>query len=433
MSNDDGTNVLNPDLPFHTSSPGSQSRSRVAEDEAALRVAQPLPRPKPFNGTTAKTFKLFIHMYEIWAHSTWGPNIDDKWTPGLDSLLEGYPSILYTSYVNQTFSYEQIKECLSQVFVGETDPFSLKKTHRLNELTKGEKEPWIVFITRIQNLISELSPEMAEEDKSTRLKETLFGKMSQPMSRNVILACNIRGDWSVNTMIEILKCYDTLPKQFFDPNDESIEVEGINLGLSTNVEKRHCMYCGKTSHYMADCLEYSRSLAALSNLKLTNSTPYEQKDKTQSDRFQDGHPRGEHTHRSRDFSPYGRNYRGQSPYRYEQNQQPYGRYDNDQNKDRNHNSYRGSSPYRQDQYQRPYRYNDPNANRGRNYQGYRGQSPYRYNYYEQGRPDDRNVNRNDTRDTMPRDGGRQYDWGRGGTRPQNNATGQNKMQQEHLN
>ena len=385
------------------------------EEAPGFRLTQPLPKPKTFDGLSPKTFKTFVKQYEEWAFSMWGPNKNDRWISGLETLLEGQPLSILNSFLRQNKTYAEIKEELMETFRGESDPFEIKRLVALKELVKKPDEPWAVFITKLRSLLMELNPFATEDDLSARLKEHLMQKMDKGVMSLVTRLCHIKDDYSVKSIVEHLKSLDTIPSELY--NAGSTEV--MHLGLAPNnkdkdKEEKHCMYCGAQSHYMADCYKYEKTLNAITNLRLTESNlPRDRNTYDRRQEYSRGEERYQHDRQgTRGSSPYNRNYRGYSPYRNERYQGPQGRQDNDRNGGR---EYRGRSPYRNEWYQGSQGRQDNDRNGGREY---RGRSPYSQN--QGGREQyDRPAGRSNTYDAGTREGGRRYEWGRGGMRHQN--------------
>ena len=419
-----------------TSSPGTSSQMRrdMADEEEApnFRVAQPLPRPKTFDGKGARTFKSFIEQYENWALSMWGPNVNNKWSPGLENLLEGSPSEFFTSYMNLKMDYDEIKSKLSKTFVGEKDPFSIKKLLLIQELTKSDKESWLVFITRLSNIISEMYKNSTEEEKSNRLKEHLMNKLDAKTRDHVLQELRLYKNYSPQAIVEALTSLDSIPDSMFSGNNHS---ETINLGLeskaklSSNNEQPHCLCCGGKTHYLADCQKFEtcqKTMDAIARLNINQNTIQQLNSLLQEDRFSDRRSRRDDSYdgrnyqlsnRDRGISPYNRSYGGYSPHRSSQYQKPLN-YFRDRGAERQ-DPYgsRSQSTERQDTYrkrdpshERPNQYNNRNpaaeyhssyGSRGnsggsqrpfnnyynehrgsQDYRTYRGQSPYRQNQYQ---------------------------------------------------
>lgn len=421
MSNEDGVTVMGGN-PLGASSPGAGGDGdRILNEEdnlTHLRLSQPLPRPKVFSGNSSKTFKSFVKQYESWADSMWGPNINDKWIRGLESLLEGHPLILYNSYLNQNISYDEIKTRLMSIFMGESDPFTCKKLLRLKSIKKGGTESWTVFMTRIENLISEINPESSARERSNRLREVLLQKMDNSTTKSVVNQCMLKSDFTPNAVFEAVKILDTIPFEMYGDQEEVGEV--LNLGI-TNKEKdteMHCLYCGSKRHYMADCISYSNTCSNLSQIKLESNKGRDSHNKQSqgnpwggSDQEYHRQSRREEYNRRSD-SPWDNRYqsqnRGYSPYRGREQGRGFSPYVREQSRDNG----RGYSPYRSN-------YNAQNKGRD-HYENsqYRGYSPYRNdqninsgaNYERSGRgASGSDFNRDDRR----QEGRGQWNWGRG--------------------
>ena len=225
MSNDEVIGLNG--QPLRSSSPDASTHmeGRDAEEVQSLRVSQPLPQPKIFNGKSARTFKSFLRSYEKWADSMWGPNVNDKWTSGLDALLEGPPSEFYTSYVNQNLDYDTITKKLSDTFVGDFDPFNMKKLLAIQEMEKSPDESWVIFITRLHNIIGELYATSSDEEKDNRLREHLLSKLDAKTRVDMLKSLQIQQDYSPDAIVKAIKNLDNIPTHAFGIN----RLESINL------------------------------------------------------------------------------------------------------------------------------------------------------------------------------------------------------------
>ena len=120
-------------------------------------------KPCKYKGLGTKKFGSFKKNYEAYARSMWGEN-KEGWRIGLDAVLEGHPLALYQSYIEQDLSYDEIVNRLGGIFTGESDPFLCRKLLKLRTIAKGTDEPWVVFVSRCNNLLYEIYPEITEED-----------------------------------------------------------------------------------------------------------------------------------------------------------------------------------------------------------------------------------------------------------------------------
>ena len=236
------------------------------------RITQPLPRPGKFKGVGPKRFDRFKIQFEAYAASMWG---DDKqgWKVGLESLLEGYPLALYQSYMEQGLTYDEIAGKLAVIFKGETDPFLCRKLLKLKLLKRGGDEPWVVFLSRISNLLCEIYPGISEEDRDVRTREVLLQKFDNKTAEKVVNMCMLRSDFSPRAVFESVKALDSIPPEITEQGDEAEEVNLANYGTKRGETKqffdnqKHCLYCGDRSHYMADCPKYLRLCNRCSTLE----------------------------------------------------------------------------------------------------------------------------------------------------------------------
>ena len=179
-------------LPMGSSSPDSNPERNVPDDIPFFRFSQPLPKPRPFDGTSTKSFQSFASQFERCALSMWGPNSEGKWTGGLEGLLEGHPLELYNSYINRKMPYEDIIKNLTSIFKGTFDPFGAKKLLQLRDISKKPNESWAVFVSKVNSLLAEINPNATIEDREIRLKESLMSKMDMATAREVIKMSRIK-------------------------------------------------------------------------------------------------------------------------------------------------------------------------------------------------------------------------------------------------
>ena len=390
-----------------------------------------MPGPGNFNGIGPKKFARFKAQFEAYSISMWG---DEKqaWKVGLESLLEGYPLALYQSYMEQGLTYEEIVNKLSTIFKGETDPFLCRKLLKLKLLKKGREEPWIVFLARISNLLCEIYPEISEGDRDVRTREVLLQKFDNKTAEKVVNMCMLKSDFSPRSVFESIKALDSIPPEITAEQDDGTE-EIINLAnynirtgeIKSSVEdKKHCLYCGDRSHYMAECDKYLRFCQRCTNLEWgphEDDGNFNKQGSSHNYNWANGGSRGNY---DRNMGERGR---GSSPgpdmqrNNYSTN---YSNYRRDQSGGRGYNnwnnSYRRDSDWdrgprrdsERDQYPRRY----PEGNQGSRYCNgdQRGQNPGSYQN-QQGRWDW----------DQGRRGGTSYEGGGSQYRETNNRQGQN--------
>ena len=360
------------------------------------RITQPLPRPGKFKGVGPKRFARFKVQFEAYAASMWG---EDKqgWKVGLESLLEGYPLALYQSYMEQGLTYDAIVGKLSVIFKGETDPFLCRKLLKLKLLKRGGDEPWVVFLSRISNLLCEIYPGISEDDRDVRTREVLLQKFDNKTAEKVVNMCMLKSDFSPRAVFESVKALDSIPPEITAEHGD--EVEEVNLANYSSKRgeikqsfdnQKHCLYCGDRSHYMADCPKYLKLCNRCSTLEWGT---------------------GEDANTNKQGSNH--NYNGTSG-------NSRGNYDRNMGE---RGSSQGSNTQRNHYSNNPSNYRDQNG--GRNYGGYNN-----WNRGSERSSDwDRGPRRDSQRDQYPR---RNMDWNRGsgyyngdqGGQPSNNYQNQ---------
>ena len=230
------------------------------------RITQPLPRPSKFKGVGPKRFSRFKTQFEAYATSMWGEDTQG-WKVGLETLLEGYPLALYQSYMEQGLTYNKIVEKLANIFKGETDPFLCRKLLKLKLLKRGGEEPWVVFLSRISNLLCEIYPEITEGDRDVRTREVLLQKLDNKTAEKVVNMCMLKADFSPKSVFDSVKALDSIPPEITAEHVNEIDIVNIASYYDTKKgevkrvipdDKKHCIYCGDNSHYMADCPKYKR-------------------------------------------------------------------------------------------------------------------------------------------------------------------------------
>ena len=252
------------DILGETSSSGLQGM----EEEGSLRVGegrhwrvnQPLPRPCKYRGLGAKKFGSFRKNFEAYAGSMWGSN-KEGWKIGLEAMLEGHPLALYQSYIEQDLSYDTIADRLSGIFTGESDPFLCRKLLKLRTISKGTDENWIVFVSRCHNLLCEIYPDITDEDRQIRLREVVLQKMDSGVLEKVVQICMIKEDFSPATVFTAVNTLDSIPPEMMGGKGMGVE-EVLNFSTYVRSEgagNKTCLYCGSTSHFMADCVRYMKT------------------------------------------------------------------------------------------------------------------------------------------------------------------------------
>ena len=227
------------------------------------RITQPLPRPGKYKGVGPKKFARFKTQFEAYAESMWGEE-RQGWKVGLENLLEGYPLALYQSYMEQGLTYEEIVDKLSTIFKGETDPFLCRKLLKLKLLKRGGDEPWVVFLSRICNLLCEIYPGITEGDRDIRTREVLLQKMDNKTAEKMVNMCMLKGDFSPHAVFEVIKSLDSIPYEITAEGPSEDEINLANYDTKKGEmkylsdDKKHCLYCGERTHYMCDCPKYSR-------------------------------------------------------------------------------------------------------------------------------------------------------------------------------
>lgn len=230
-------------------------------DRVPYQSKHPLPKPAKYNGVGPKKFSSFREAYEDYAASMWGGETK-RWKRGLEGLLDGHPLSLYLSYMNQGLSYETIMENLEGVFKGEVDPYMCRKLLELKLMKKGNDETWLIFLSRIGNLLCEIYPEISVGDKEVRMREILLQKFDNETAKQVVQTCMIRKDFTPTAVFDAVTSLDSIPLEIMGVN--WINGEVLNMAINTNkwegetVEKKHCLFCGSKLHYMGDCDQYAK-------------------------------------------------------------------------------------------------------------------------------------------------------------------------------
>ena len=239
------------------------------------RITQPLPRPGKFKGVGPKRFSRFKAQFESYALSMWGEDTQG-WKVGLETLLEGYPLALYQSYIEQGLTYNNIVERLSSIFKGETDPFLCRKLLKLKLLKRGGEEPWVVFLSRISNLLCEIYPDITEMDRDVRTREVLLQKLDNKTAEKVVNMCMLKSDFSPKSVFKAVQALDSIPPEITAENGEETDMVNIasfydtkkgEIKRGTQDDRKHCLYCGDNNHYMADCPKYKRLCHRCTNLE----------------------------------------------------------------------------------------------------------------------------------------------------------------------
>ena len=200
------------DILGETSSSGVQEmgeENMQGGEMRSWRVNQPLPKPCRYRGLGAKKFENFRKNFEAYARSMWGAN-KEGWRIGLEAMLEGHPLALYQSYIEQDLSYDEIANRLGGIFRGESDPFLCRKLLKLRTISKGVDEPWIVFVSRCNNLLCEIYPDITEEDRQIRLREVVLQKMDSGVLEKVVQICMIKEDFSPETVFTAVNTLDSI-------------------------------------------------------------------------------------------------------------------------------------------------------------------------------------------------------------------------------
>ena len=83
-------------------------------------------------------------------------------------------------------SYDEIVNRLGGIFTGESDPFLCRKLLKLRTIAKGTDEPWVLFVSKCNNLLCEIYPEITEEDGQIRLREVVLQKMDSGVLEKVV-------------------------------------------------------------------------------------------------------------------------------------------------------------------------------------------------------------------------------------------------------
>ena len=238
------------------------------------KVAQPLPCPKPFDGKGPKKFRSFKTQYEAYASSMWLNN-KEGWKLGLEKLLKGYPLALYLSYMEQGNSYDTIILKLEGAFKGENDPFKVHKLLKLKTMKRGVNESWGIFHKRIENILTEMYPSISEEDRAVRVREIFMQKIDNKTAEKIVNLCLIKNDFSPDRVYEAALSLDSIPREMvsLDETGSSESEDEVNMVKYDTIggkfkEDKHCLYCGKRDHYMADCPAYKNQCQRCTCLEL---------------------------------------------------------------------------------------------------------------------------------------------------------------------
>ena len=252
------------DILGETSSSGVQEmgeENMQGGEMRSWRVNQPLPKPCRYRGLGAKKFENFRKNFEAYARSMWGAN-KEGWRIGLEAMLEGHPLALYQSYIEQDLSYDEIANRLGGIFRGESDPFLCRKLLKLRTISKGVDEPWIVFVSRCNNLLCEIYPDITDEDRQIRLREVVLQKMDSGVLEKVVQICMIKEDFSPETVFTAVNTLDSIPPEMVGGRGMGAE-EVLNFSTQVRrdegVGNKTCLYCGSVSHFMADCVRYMKT------------------------------------------------------------------------------------------------------------------------------------------------------------------------------
>ena len=310
-----------------------------------------------------------------------------------------HPLELFYSYTKQNLDYKTITEYLKSTFKGIYDPFGVNKLLELKNIEKKPNENWTIFASKLRALISATSSQNAtEEDKEYRLWDHLLSKMDKPIASEATKMLKIRNKYTIKDLLDALETIDAVPNDCFYKFARG--VEHVNLGLQNTKpdQGRQCLFCGDTTHYMADCRAYESSLRRNTALQ-TNIGSQEPASRSRP-RSRDNYysrPR----ERSRDAyfqnqeGEFRGNFRGRSPYRRNRDYSPYyeesysGRYYNDY--DRYY-----PRAYSQERNRNNYSYPEGLSDRELYEQRYRGSSPYGPYYNNQNQQGHGGYNHNRT-------------------------------------
>ena len=230
----------------------------------------PLPKPAIFNGVGPKKFSYFREEYDDYASSMWGGDTK-RWKRGLEQVLGGHPLSLYLSYMNQGWDYETIMDKLEGIFKGEMDPYMCRKLLELKLIKKENDETWLIFLSRVENLLTEIYPAISEEDKKVRMREILLQKFDNETAKQVVQMCMLQKDFSPQAVFDAATSLDSIPGEIMGLKGISDEV--LNMAINTNKREeekekggKSCLFCGKQSHYMVDCWSYAAAVRKYENM-----------------------------------------------------------------------------------------------------------------------------------------------------------------------